>query len=34
MATVQYHLGKFPPPELDWPQLVRLIGLANAALAR
>jgi Fic family protein len=34
MAPVYYHLGKFPPVELDWPALVPLIGRANAALAR
>jgi len=34
MATVQYHYGKFPPAELDWKQLIPLIGPANAALAR
>jgi Fic family protein len=33
MAAV-YHLGAFPPGELDWPQLLPLIGPANAALAR
>ncbi|MGD1979464.1 MAG: Fic/DOC family N-terminal domain-containing protein [Akkermansiaceae bacterium] len=32
--TVRYHLGKFPPPELDWPRLIPLIGPANAGLAR
>jgi cell filamentation protein, protein adenylyltransferase len=31
---VLYHLGKFPPSRLDWPQLISLIGPANAALAR
>lgn len=31
---VQYHRGKFPPAELDWSQLIPLIGPANAALAR
>jgi Fic family protein len=31
---VHYHLGKFPPPELDWPKLIPLIGPANAGLAR
>ncbi len=31
---VHYHLGKFPPKELDWPKLVPLIGPANAGLAR
>jgi len=31
---IQYHYGKFPPVELDWKQLIPLIGPANAALAR
>ena len=31
---VRYHLGKFPPKELDWPKLIPLIGPANAGLAR
>jgi Fic family protein len=31
---VQYHLGLFPPTNLDWRRLVPLIGKANAALAR
>ena len=34
MAAVQYHYGKFPPAELNWEQLIPLIGPANAALAR
>ncbi len=34
MAPVQYHTGKFPPAELDWKQLIPLIGPASAALAR
>jgi Fic family protein len=34
MAPVQYHLGNFPPRELDWPRLIPLIGPANAGLAR
>ncbi len=33
-APVHYHLGGFPPAELDWARLVPLIGRANAALAR
>ena len=32
--AVRYHLGRFPPGELDWPQLLPLIGPANAAVAR
>ncbi len=31
---VNYHLGGFPPPDLDWPRLLPLIGPANAAVAR
>lgn len=31
---VNYHLGKFPPPELDWKSLIPHIGNANACLAR
>ncbi len=34
MSSVTYHLGTFPPKELDWGRLVPLIGRANAALAR
>ena len=34
MSAVHYHLGAFPPPVLDWPVLLPLIGPANAALAR
>jgi Fic family protein len=34
MSPVAYHIGKFPPGNLDWSRLVRLIGPANAALAR
>jgi Fic family protein len=33
-SPVQYHYGKFPPSELDWPRLISLIGPANAELAR
>jgi Fic family protein len=32
--AVRYHLGAFPPSEIDWARLVPLIGQANAALAR
>jgi len=32
--SVVYHLGRFPPPTLDWPQLIPLIGPANAAVAK
>lgn len=34
MPPVQYHLGKFPPANLDWPKLVPLIGPAYTAIAR
>lgn len=34
MSPVYYHSGKFPPATLDWPQLLPLIGPANAAIAR
>lgn len=33
-SPVNYHLGKFPPKDLDWPRLIPLIGPANAGLAR
>jgi Fic family protein len=32
--AVHYHLGAFPPAELDWPQLIPLLGPASAAVAR
>lgn len=31
--AVAYHQGQFPPGALDWPQLLPLIGPANAAVA-
>ena len=34
MPPVYYHLGKFPPKNIDWSALVQLVGKANAALAR
>lgn len=36
MASVKYHEGKFPPAneQLDWAQLLPLIGPASAAVAR
>lgn len=34
MMAVHYHLGRFPPAELDWPQLIPLLGPAAAAVAR
>ena len=33
-APVLYHLGKFPPVQLDWTRLIPFIGPANAGLAR
>lgn len=33
-APIQYHYGNFPPEDLDWTELIPLIGPANAALAR
>lgn len=33
-VPVRYHLGEFPPEELDWSRLIPLIGPANAGLAR
>ena len=34
MTPVSYHQGKFPPGNLDWQQILPLIGPANAAIAR
>jgi hypothetical protein len=34
MTPVHYHLGGFPPPQLDWQQLFPLLGPVNASLAR
>lgn len=34
MKPIEYHLGKFPPGELDWSRLIPLLGPASAALAR
>jgi len=34
MTPVRYHEGRFPPPPLDWPALIPLLGLAAAAVAR
>ena len=34
MTAVAYHDGGFPPGDLDWRQLIPLIGPANAAIAR
>ena len=33
MPSVRYHRGAFPPLNLDWLQLVPLLGPASAALA-
>lgn len=33
-GPVYYHLGKFPPAELNWKSLIPVIGKANAGLAR
>lgn len=33
MSPVPYHDGGFPPPDLDWPRLLPLIGPASAAVA-
>ncbi|MGI9250606.1 MAG: Fic family protein [Pseudohongiellaceae bacterium] len=32
--STPYHYDKFPPNDLDWPELIPLIGPANAAIAR
>jgi Fic family protein len=32
--AVAYHLGGFPPKQLDWEPLIPLLGPANAAVAR
>lgn len=34
MAPVKYHYGKFPPTQINWADLISLIGPANAAIAR
>ncbi len=34
MAPDRYHEGRFPPADLDWPQIIPLIGPAAAAVAR
>jgi Fic family protein len=31
---VKYHAGAFPPKEIEWPEVIPLIGPANAAIAR
>lgn len=32
--AVNYQLGDFPPEQLDWPQLIPLLGPASAAVTR
>jgi Fic family protein len=34
MPGVEYHRGRFPPAQLDWPALIPLLGPASAAVAR
>lgn len=34
MPPVHYHIGRFPPEDLDWPKLIPLIGPTMAAVAR
>lgn len=34
MTAVDYHYGRFPPGDLEWPRLLPLIGPASAAIAR
>ncbi len=34
MKPVLYHAGCFPPKNIDWSQLIPLLGPASAALAR
>ena len=34
MKPVQYHEGQFPPKNLDWDELIPLLGKASAAVAR
>ena len=31
---IRYHDGGFPPPAVNWTELLPLIGPANAAIAR
>ena len=33
-GPVHYPEGQFPPPDLDWPRLIPLLGRASAAVAR
>lgn len=32
--SVHYHLGRFPPAQLDWSTLIPLLGPTAAAVAR
>ena len=34
MPPVHYHIGRFPPEDLDWPKLIPYIGPTTAAVAR
>lgn len=34
MPAVSYHLGQFPPQQLDWSKLIPLLGPTSAAVAR
>ena len=34
MSAVNYHKGIFPPKQLEWEQLIPLVGPASAAVAR
>ena len=34
MKPTKYHVGRFPPKDIDWSRLIQLIGPANAALAK
>jgi len=34
MAAVVYHEGKFPPQNIDWPQIIPFLGPTTAAIAR
>ena len=34
MAAVHYHVGRFPPVDIDWPSFIPLLGPAAAAVAR
>ncbi|MCF6227401.1 MAG: Fic family protein [Planctomycetes bacterium] len=34
MSPVQYHLGKFPPDNLDWDRITPMLGPAHQAVAK